>query len=150
MADSISDQLTADMKDAMRAGDKVRLGAIRRARAAVKNAEIETGGSLDDDGTVKVMRVMARQHEESIEQFTAAGRDELVEKEKAELAVLEAYLPAQLDEAAVEKVVAEVIAAEGATSIKDMGGVMKAVMARLGSSADGRVVSEAAKRLLNG
>jgi len=150
VVETITDQLTADMKDAMRSGDKVRLGAIRRARAAVKNAEIEAGGSLDDDATVKVLRAMARQHEESIEQFTAAGRAELVEKEQAELETIQAYLPAQLDNAAVEKIVAEVIAAEGATSMKDMSGVMKAAMARLGSAADGRVVNEAAKRLLSG
>ena len=144
----ISEQLTADMKDAMRAGDKLRLGAIRRARAAIKNAEIEAGDTLDDDATVKVLRGLARQHEESIEQFTAAGREELVEKERAELAALDPYLPAQLDESAVEAVVAEVIAAEGADSPKDMGAVMKGAMARLGSAADGRVVNQIAKRLL--
>jgi uncharacterized protein YqeY len=150
VAENIADQLTADMKDAMRSGDKVRLGAIRRARAAVKNAEIEAGGTLDDEDTIKVLRVMARQHEESIQQFTDAGRTELVEKERAELEALEIYLPAQLDQDAVDTVVAEVIATQGASSMKDIGGVMKAAMARLGSSADGRMVNDAAKRLLNG
>jgi uncharacterized protein YqeY len=150
MADTIAEQLNEDMKDAMRAGDKVRLGAIRRARAALKNAEIEAGGTLDDDGAVKVLRGVARQHEESIEQFTAAGRDELVEKEQAELAVIEVYLPEQLDAATIEQVVTEVIAAEGAESMKDIGAVMKAAMARMGPAADGRMVNEAAKRLLGG
>jgi uncharacterized protein YqeY len=150
MADTIAEQLNEDMKDAMRAGDKVRLGAIRRARAALKNAEIEAGGTLDDDGAVKVLRGLARQHEESIEQFTAAGRDELVEKEQAELAVIEVYLPEQLDAATIEQVVTEVIAAEGAESMKDIGAVMKAAMARMGPAADGRMVNEAAKRLLGG
>lgn len=150
VAETIADQLTLDMKDAMRSGDKVRLGAIRRARAAVKNAEIEAGGSLDEDATIKVLRAMARQHEESIEQFTVAGRAELVEKEQAELETIRSYLPAQLDEAAVEKILVEVIADEGATSMKDMGGVMKAAMQRLGTTADGRMVNETAKRLLDG
>jgi hypothetical protein len=141
-------RLEADMKDAMRAGDKVRLGTIRRARAAVKNAEIAARGPLDDDGVLKVLRTMVKQHRESIEQFQAAGRDDLVATEQAELSVVESYLPAQLDEAAVEAVVREVIAAEGASGPKDMGRVMKAAMARLGAQADGRMVSAAAQRLL--
>jgi len=150
MADTLADQLTDDMKDAMRSGDKVRLGAIRRARAAVKNAEIDAGGSLDDEQVVKVIRGLAKQHDESIEQFAAAGRDELVAKEEAELAALQGYLPAQLNEAAIEKIVAEVIEAEGAESMKDMGAVMKASMARLGSAADGGTVNQVVKRLLGG
>ncbi len=147
---TLAGRLEADMKDAMRAGDKVRLGTIRRARAAVKNAEIEQRGPLDDAGVLRVLRTMVKQHRESIEQFTAGGREDLVAKEQAELAVIEAYLPAQLDDAAVEAVVRVVVAAEGATSPKDMGRVMKAAMARLGGQADGRAVSAAAQRLLSG
>ena len=138
------------MKDALRAGEKLRLGVIRRARSAVKNAEIEAGGPLDDDGVVRALRGIAKQHRESIEQFRAGNRDDLADQEVAELAVLDEYLPAQLDQASVEAVVREVIAQEGATDVKDMGRVMKATMARLGTSADGSLVSAAAKRLLVG
>lgn len=148
-SNSIAQQLSDDMKEAMRAKDKVRLGAIRRARAAIKNAEIESGAELDDAAAEKVLRKMARQHEESIEQFTAGGRDELVEKEKAELAAIEGYLPEQMDEAEIEAIVSEVIAAEGASGPGDMGGVMKASMARLAGAADGGAVNAIVRRLLS-
>ena len=147
---ALSQRLETEMKDALRAGEKLRLGVIRRARSAVKNGEIEAGGPLDDDGVVRALRGIAKQHRESIEQFRAGNRDDLVDQEVAELAVLDEYLPAQLDQASVEAVVREVIAQEGATDVKDMGRVMKATMARLGTSADGSLVSAAAKRLLVG
>ena len=147
---ALAAQLADDMKDAMRAKDAVRLGAIRNARAAVKNAEIEARAPLDDAAVLKVLRSLAKQHRESIDQFRAGGRDDLVAKEEAELAVVEAYLPAQMDEAAVEAVVAEVIAAEGAAGPADMGRVMKATMARLAGQADGGTVRAVAQRLLEG
>jgi uncharacterized protein YqeY len=146
----LAERLTADMKDAMRDKDAVRLGAIRNARAAIKNAEIEARTPLDDAGITKVLRSLVKQHRESIEQFTAGGRDDLVAKEQAEMAVLEAYLPAQMDEAAVAAVVAEVIAAEGAAGPADLGRVMKAAMTRLAGQADGGVVRTVAQRLLEG
>lgn len=145
---SITDRLAEDMKDAMRSKDKVRLGAIRRARAAIKNAEIDAGSELDEAAAEKVLRKLARQHEESIEQFEAGGRDELVSKEKEELAAIAAYLPAQMDEGEIEIVVSEVIAAENATGPGDLGRVMKAVMARLGGAADGGVVNAIVRRML--
>lgn len=147
---TMSARLEADMKDAMRAKDKLRLGVIRRARAGVKNAEIEAGGALDDDGIVKVLRTLAKQHRESIEQFRAGGRDDLADQEVAELAIVDEYLPPMLDDAAIDAAVVAVIAEEGATGPKDMGRVMKAAMARLGSSADGKAVSAAAQRHLAG
>lgn len=146
----LAERLTADMKDAMRAKDAVRLGAIRNARAAVKNAEIESRAPLDDAGITKVLRGLVKQHRESIEQFTAGGRDDLVAKEQAEMAVIEAYLPAQMDEAAITAVVAEVIDAEGASGPADLGRVMKAAMTRLAGQADGGVVRTVAQRLLEG
>ncbi len=149
-ASTLSDRLAGDMKDAMRARDSVRLGAIRNARAAVKNVEIDTRAPLDDAGVEKVLRSLVKQHRESIEQFTAGGRDDLVAKEQAEMEIIEAYLPQQLDESAVAVVVAEVISAEGATSAKDLGVVMKASMARLAGRADGGVVRAVAQRLLEG
>jgi uncharacterized protein len=134
----------------MRAGEKVRLGTIRRARAALKNAEIENRGALGDDATVKVLRGLVKQHRESIEQFRAGGRDDLVARESEEMAVLEGYLPAQMDEAAITAVVTEVIAAEGASGPGDLGRVMKAAMARMGGQADGKEVRTIAQRLLEG
>jgi uncharacterized protein len=146
---TVSERLEADSREALRAGEKVRLGAIRRARAALRNAEIDARGPLDEAGEVRVLRSLAKQHQESIEQFEAGGRQDLVAKEREELAVLEGYLPAQMDDAAVEAVVAEVIAEVGAEGPKDMGRVMKAAMGRLGGAADGRSVSAAAQRLLS-
>jgi len=149
-AQGLAARLDGDMKDAMRAGDKLRLGAIRRARSAIKNAEIEARGPLDEDAAVKVLRGIVKQHRESIEQFRAGGRADLVEQEEREMSVLEAYLPAQLDAAALEPIVAEAIASEGAASPADMGRVMKVVMARVGGTADGKDVRAIAQRLLGG
>ena len=147
---SLGTRLDGDMKDAMRAGEKLRLGAIRRARSAIKNAEIEARGPLGDEAAVKVLRGLVKQHRESIEQFQAGGRTDLVEREEQEMSVLEGYLPAQLDAAALEPIVAEVIASEGAASPADMGRVMKVVMARVGGTADGKEVRTIAQRLLGG
>lgn len=149
-AQGLAARLDADMKDAMRAGDKLRLGAIRRARSAIKNAEIEARGPLGEDAAVKVLRGIVKQHKESIEQFRAGGRDDLVQKEESEMSVLEGYLPAQLDAASLEPIVAEVIASEGAASPSDMGRVMKVVMSRVGGTADGKEVRAIAQRLLGG
>jgi uncharacterized protein YqeY len=146
----LGERLDADMKDAMRSGDKMRLGAIRRARSAIKNAEIEARGPLGEDAAVKVLRGIVKQHKESIEQFRSGGRADLVEQEEREMSVLDAYLPAQMDAAALEPIVAEVIASEGATGPADMGKVMKAVMARVGATADGKDVRVIAQRLLGG
>jgi uncharacterized protein len=146
----LAERLDSDLKQAMRAGEKVRLGTIRRARAALKNAEIENRGALGDDATVRVLRGLVKQHRESIEQFRAGGRDDLVALESEEMAVLEGYLPAQMDEAAITAVVTEVIAAEGASGPGDLGRVMKAAMARMGGQADGKEVRTIAQRLLEG
>ena len=147
---ALAGRLDADLKDAMRAGDKLRLGTIRRARAALKNAEIEAREPLGDDAAVKVLRGLVKQHKESIDQFGVGGRDDLVATEEQELAVLESYLPAQMDASSIEPVVAEAIAAEGATSPADLGRVMRAVMSRLGGTADGKEVRAIAQRLLEG
>ena len=146
----LAERLDHDLKDAMRSREKVRLGTIRRARAALKNAEIEARGSLPDDAAVRVLRGLVKQHRESIDQFRAGGRDDLVARETEEMAVLEAYLPAQLDEAAISAVVAEVIAAEGAAGPGDLGRVMKAAMSRLSGRADGKEVRAIAQRQLEG
>jgi uncharacterized protein len=143
-------RLEVDATAALRAGEKQRLGVIRRARAAVKNAEIAAREPLDEAGVEKVLRGLVKQHRESIEGFAAAGRSERVDEERAEMAILEEYLPQQLEAAAIEPVVAATIAELGATSPKDMGAVMKASMATLGGAADGNEVSAIVKRLLEG
>jgi uncharacterized protein YqeY len=147
---SIAARLDADAKQALRDGDKARLGVLRGARAALKNAEIEARGEIGEQDAVRVLQGMVKRHRESIEQFGAGGRQDLVDKETAEMAVLEEYLPAQMDDAAIEAVVAEVIAAEGVTDAKGLGKVMKPAMARLGGQADGGRVREIAQRLLAG
>ncbi len=148
---SITTRLDDDAKAALRAGEKARLTVLRRARAAIKNAEIEARGeALSDEDATRVLQGLVKRHRESIEQFTAGGRNDLVEKEVAEMAVLEEYLPAQLDDAAIEAVVAEVIAAEGVTDVKGLGKIMKPAMARLAGQADGGRVREIAQKLLAG
>lgn len=141
-------RLDDDLKAAMREGDKLRLGAIRRARAALKNAEIEARGDLSEESQTRVLRGLVKQHRESIEQFRAGGRDDLVEREEREMSVLEGYLPALLDEAAIAAVVDEVVAAEGAAGPADLGRVMRAAMSRLAGRADGNQVRAIAQRRL--
>ena len=141
-------RLEEDMKDAMRAREKQRLGVIRRARAAIKNAEIAARAALDDAAVQKTLRGIVKQHRESIEQYEAASRTDLADVERAVLAILDEYLPQQLDAAAIEPVVVAAIAELGATSPKDMGAVMKAAMGTLGGAADGKEVSAIVKRLL--
>ena len=146
----ITPRLEDDLKDAMRAREKLRLGAIRRARAALKNAEIEARGPLPDEAAAGVLRGLVKQHRESIDQFRAGGRDDLVARETEEMAVLASYLPAGLDEAAVTTIVTEAIAAEGASGPADLGRVMKAAMARVAGRADGKQVRAIAQRQLEG
>ena len=138
------------MKEALRSRDTLRLETIRGVRGAIRNKEIEIGESLGEDGILRVIRALVKQRSDSIEQFRAAGRDDLVEKESAERAVLTAYLPAAPDEAEVERVVREMIAEVGATSPKEMGRVMKPALERLGPAADGKLVSQVTRRLLTG
>lgn len=147
-ATSLSERLTQDMKAAMKAGDKATLGVVRRAIAAMQNARIEKREDLDEQDEVRIIRGIVKQHRESIEQFRAGDREDLAAKEEAELAILVVYLPPQMDESAVDAIVAQVIVAEGAEGPKDMGRVMKGVMARTGGQADGSVVSALVKKRL--
>jgi uncharacterized protein YqeY len=145
---SLIERLDSDMKEALRARDKVRLETIRGVRGAIRNKEIELGETLDADGVVRVIRGLAKQRAESIEQYRAAGRDDLADKESAEQAVLEGYLPAAPDEAEIERIVREVISETGAEGPKDMGRVMKPALERLGPAADGKLVNQVVRRLL--
>ncbi len=140
------------MTAAMKARDANRLSTIRMAKAAIMNEENKRGVGtvLTDDDVLKILTTLVKQRRDSIEQFTANGRIELAEKEKAELAVLEEYLPQAASPAEVEAAVAEAVAATGASSMKDMGTVMKAALALLaGKNAEGKLVSETVKSKLS-
>lgn len=142
-------RIEGDLKEAMRAKDGVRLDTLRQIKTQIKNKEVELIKALDDVGVIQVISTLVKQRRESIEQFTKGGRVDLVRKEEAELALLQAYLPAALPADALQQLVDEVIAAEGATSAKDMGRVMKAVLAKVAGRADGKVVSELVKKCLS-
>jgi len=148
---SMNDQVGADITAAMKARDASRLSALRMLKAAVMNKSVEKGRDLDDAEVLQVVASLVKQRRDSIEQFTNAGRTDLVEKETAELTVLQAYLPAAATPEEINAAVAEAIAETGASSPKDMGKVMKAVMPKLaGKNADGRAVNEAVRRKLGG
>jgi uncharacterized protein YqeY len=146
----LSEQLEADMKNALRAGDKTRLAAIRRARAGLLEAakRPDAPPELDEAAETAVLQRIVKQHKESIEQFEQGGRSELAEKERAEMSVIESYLPAELADDEIESVVREVIASEGASEPRDIGKVMKPAMAQLKGQADGGRVKAIAERLL--
>ena len=146
---SMNDRVGADIAAAMKARDASRLSALRMLKAAVMNKGVDKGGDLDDAEVLQVIASLVKQRRDSIEQFGNAGRTDLVEKETAELNVLQAYLPAAATAEEINAAVAEAIAETGASSPKDMGKVMKAVMPKLaGKNADGKAVNEAVRRTL--
>jgi len=136
------------MKTAMRAGDKDRLGTIRLALAAIKQREVDERISLDDTQVLAVLDKMIKQRRESVTQFQAGGRADLVARETAEIGVLQGYLPAQMSEAEIDQLIAEAIAATGAASIKDMGKVMAAVKPKAQGRADLGAISARIKQKL--
>jgi uncharacterized protein YqeY len=145
------DKISQDLTAAMRAKDQLRLDTLRMTKAALMNREVEKKRALDDAESQQVVVGMIKQRRDSVEQFRAGGRPELADKEQAEIAILEAYLPPAMDAAELEGIVIDAIAEAGATSPKDMGRVMKGVMARLaGRAADGKIVSELVKKKLAG
>jgi len=148
---SLKEQIVADMTAAMKAKDAARTSTLRLLKAAIVNREIEKGGELDDDELSKLLRSQLKQRRDSVDQYQKAGRPELVEKETAEIAVIESYLPQAASPEEIEQAVMAAIAETGATSMKEMGAVMKATMALLtGKTPDGRVVSETVKKKLAG
>lgn len=153
---SLKEKIEADLKAAMKSKDQIASGALRMVVAAVKNKEIEergngklkVGDDLDDAGVIKMISMLAKQRQESIDMFKKGGRDDLVKKEALELALLERYLPSQMSEADVEKIVSEAIKESGATGMKDIGAVMKLVMGKIAGRADGKLVNEIVRRKL--
>jgi uncharacterized protein len=148
---ALVDEVSAAIADAMRRQERVRLSALRMLKAALMNREVEKARALDENESRQVVSALVKQRRDSIEQFSKAGRQDLVDKESAELAILETYLPPAVDPAALERAVVGAIADTGATSVKDMGRVMKAVMAALaGQTVDGKAVNELVRKKLGG
>ena len=143
------DRISHDIANAMRAKEPVRLGALRMAKAALMNQEVQKGRPLDEAESQQVMTSLIKQRRDSIEQFRKGGRDDLADKEAAEITTLESYLPPPIDAAGLERLVDEVVSELGASGPKDLGRVMKAVMPRLaGQAVDGKTVTELVKRRL--
>ncbi len=147
---TLREQIISDMTASMKAQDARRTSTLRMVKAAMQNRQIEKGGELDDDEMGKMLRSLVKQRRDSVEQYEKGGRQDLADKEKAEIGVIEAYLPQAASEEEIEAAVTTAIAENGASSMKDMGKVMKAVQAALaGKNADGRTVSELVKAKLS-
>ncbi len=146
---NLNEKVAADITAAMKAKDAARLSPLRMLKAAIMNKGVEKGRDLEDAEVLQVVSSLVKQRRDSIEQFGKAGRTDLVDKETGEITVLEAYLPPAASAADIDAAVAAAIAETGATSVKDMGKVMKAVMPMLaGKNADGKAVNEAVRRKL--
>jgi uncharacterized protein YqeY len=146
---SLSKQIVSDLTASMKAQDASRTSTLRMVKAAMMNRQIEKGSELDDDDVQKLLRSLVKQRRDSIEQYDKAGRQELVAKEQAEIDVIESYLPQAASAEVIEEAVMAAVAETGASSMKDMGKVMKAVQAALaGKNADGKTISEVVKTKL--
>lgn len=146
---ALAEKVNADITSAMKAKNAPRLSALRMVKAAIMNKEVEKNRALEDAEVLQVLSALVKQRRDSVEQFSKAGRTDLVGKETAEIAVLEEYLPPAASAEDVEAAVAAAIADTGAASPKDIGKVMKAVMPKLaGKNADGRAINEAVRRKL--
>lgn len=146
---SLHEQLNTAMKEAMKAKDSLRLNAIRLAKSAIKNKEIEARKEYDDQEVIGVLSTLVKQRRESAQLYRDGGRNDLAEKEERELAVIQEFLPKQLDEAEIRALIEAVVAETGAASMRDMGKVMKIVSAKTVGCADGRLVSELVKARLS-
>lgn len=133
---SLKNKITDDMKTAMKAGDKDRLKVVRMILAAVKQVEVDTRTELDDTAVLGVLEKMVKQRRDSVEQFRQGGRDDLADNELAEITVLEAYLPEQLDEAEIDALIDEAIQSTGADGMRDMGKVMGVIKSKAAGRAD--------------
>ena len=147
---TLKERITEDMKAAMRASEKERLLTIRMVQAAIKQREVDERVVLDDAQVIAVLEKMVKQRRESIVAFEQGGRADLAEKEKAEITLLQVYLPTQLSSDEVDALIREAIASTGATSMKDMGKVMGAVKAKAAGRADMGAVSASIKAALSG
>ena len=146
---SIAQKVEADYKTAFKSKDELATSCLRLVRAALKSQEKDLRRPLEEDEELKVLATLAKQRRDSIEQYTKGGRDDLARREEAELAIIEGYLPAQLDQAAIASVLDQVFAEVRPGGMKDMGAVMKAAMAKLGGQADGKLVNQMVRQRLS-
>jgi uncharacterized protein YqeY len=148
---TLREQIISDMTASMKAQDAPRTSTLRMVKAAMQNRQIEKGGELNDEDMTKLLNSLVKQRRDSVEQYEKGGRQDLADKEKAEIEVIEAYLPQAASRDEIEAAVTAAVADTGASSMKDMGKVMKSVQAALaGKNADGRTVSEVVKSKLGG
>ena len=145
----LEERLVVEMKQAMKSSDKIRLSTIRMIRSALKNKEIDLRKKLEDEDIVKVIQTMMRRGEESVEQFETGGRMDLVEKEKSEIEIMKSFLPQPLSQEEVLKIIDQSIQETQASSLKDMGKVMKSVMPKIGGKADGKLINQLVKNRLS-
>ena len=145
----INTKINDEMVAAAKARDKIRLSAIRMLKTALHNKEIELMRSLNENETLQILSAIVKQRKDSIEQFARGGRTDLVEKEEAELKVVQEFMPAQMSDEEVDSIIRKAIAEAGAVSVKDMGKVMKILMPQLTGKADGKTVGEKVKTLLS-
>lgn len=146
---SLPDRLLAEMNKAAKVRDRIKLSTIRLIRSAIKNKEIEKRRPLEDEEILKVISSMIRQREESIQQFRRGGREDLVKKEEAELKILRSFLPEQLSEEQIKKLIDEVLEETKATTFKDMGKVMQTLMPKIAGRADGAKVNKMVREKLS-
>ncbi len=146
---SLPEKIDADLKGAMKSGDKLRLETLRMMKSALKYRQIEKGAPLSDDDVIPVLGTLSKQRRESIDQFRKAGREDLAQKEEKELAVIAAYLPRQLTPEELEPIIKESISEAGARGPQDMGKVMKVLMPKVKGAADGKLLSEKVKEALS-
>ena len=147
---TIQEKIQAQMTDAMRSKQQLRLDVLRMMKAAIKNKEVEKMKALDEAEVTAVLNTLVKQRKDSVEQFRKGGREELAQKEEAEIKIIEEYLPAAASEDDIRQAIGEAVQETGATSIKDMGKVMKATLSRLaGKTADGARVSQLVKEKLS-
>lgn len=144
----LRNKIDVDLKESLRSGAKEKLSTLRMLNAALKNKQIDKRRPLTEEEVIETVRSLIKQRKDSIEQFGKGGRQDLVDKEAAEVHVLEAYLPQQLSREEVEAIVRDAVAETGATGMKEMGKVMKEVLSRVGARADGKLVSELVKHTL--
>ena len=144
----IFETISDDLNTALKAGDKNRVSILRMIKSAIKNREIEKKAPLEDDEVKAILKTFVNRGKESIDQFTRAGRTELVDKEKQELAVVQNYLPKQLSEEETKSMISDIVKELGVTSPKDMGKVMKAVMGKANGLVDGKLANKLLKEIL--
>jgi len=145
---NLYEQIKSDIKDAMRAKETTKRNTLRNIQASIKQIEVDERREITDSDVESIMMKYLKQREDAKAQFSDAGRDDLVEKEDAEIAIVKSYLPEPMDDAELESVLKEIIASTGASSMKDMGKVMGAAKSAIGSRADGGRINQVVKKLL--